>query len=104
MRHKLLQTLAAVSWATAITADVMGADDRIWVPLLGAAMVASWAAVQYYLVDRASRAAGAMAQAALSRPLYRDVTGPQIPVPPRPDAHASNGHTQPGRHGIHARD
>ena len=79
IRPALLQGMALASWGGTIAADAAQADDRIWLPLLGAALLASWAAVQDYLIDRASQAANAMARAALTRPFDRD-SGPM----PRP--------------------
>jgi len=98
MRHRpaLLQTLAATSWTATFTGAFTGFDDhpgfgeldaRLWFCSLGASMLLSWAAIQRHLIGRASRAATAMTQAALSRPLYRDQTGPQpalvVPCEPR---------------------
>lgn len=90
-----LGVIAGVSWGAAIAADAVRADDRVWLPLLGAALLASWAAVQARLIDRASDAASAMTRAVLTRPFSRGDSGPMpaIPLqlagndgPPRPSA------------------
>ena len=58
MRHGsvLLQTSAVLSWGMTITADAMNADDRVWLPLFGAAMVASMASLIDRMAARNARA------------------------------------------------
>jgi hypothetical protein len=74
-----------------------GLDTRIWLGVLCIAVLTSWAAVQHYLIDRASRAASAMTRAAISRPLYRDRTGPQpaLQTGPRPVLASLDGRARP---------
>jgi hypothetical protein len=101
----VLLATAAILWGTGIGYDAEDGRDRIWMPLLAAAAAATIAGFNLLLAARADRSNRALATAVLSRPLYRDPTGPIPAVPPQPQpaAPASNGHTPRGRHGIHAR-
>lgn len=113
MRHgpALLRVTAAVLWGATIAADAIdAADGRIWLPILAAATLATWAAIQHYLIDQASQSAHAMARAALTRPYDRRDTGPMLkaqtgPLPklslldaPPPAAAPAARHTRRGQH------
>ena len=113
-RPGVLRVTAAVFWGATVIGMFTGFDNhrawteldtRIWLCVLGGALLSSWAAVQHYLIDRASRAASAMTRAALTRPFDRDtgplarITGPmarlsQLPGPG--DGHAAR--RGPGAH------
>ena len=115
MRNKLLQTLAACAWITAIIGGYTGydtdlrrysqLDTRIWLTSCGIALLFSLAAIQQANVARFARSNQALAHAVLSRPLNGgppeliEVTGPHATVS-LPDApvqlHAAR-HKQRGR-------
>ena len=108
MRNKLLQTLAACAWITAIITGYTGysrLDTRIWLCTCGAALLFSFAAFLDATVTRFARSNQALAHAVLTRPLNGgppeliEVTGPHATVS-LPDApvqlHAAR-HKQRGR-------
>ena len=108
MRHGsvLLQTSAVLSWGMTITADALNADDRVWLPLFGAAMVASMAALMDQMERRSARAYAAAMQAGISRPPYAGppsgplaklvTTGPLAKLVPFP-GNGSGRHATPRR-------
>ena len=78
MRHGtvLLQTSAALSWGLAIAADAAEADDRVWLPLFGAALVTSMAALMDRMERRSATAYAAAMRAGITRPPYAAPSGP----------------------------
>jgi hypothetical protein len=110
VRHgpALLQTSAAILWGTTITTDAAGVDDRVWLPLLAAAAVASLGALLHYLITRWIKASQALTRAVLTRPLGHDDTGPLAvittgPIPkisllPAPGAAPAARRKQRGQH------
>jgi len=93
-----LKAAAVVLWGGAMGMSFTRADWRLWGCLVAAAAVASLAALQQALVARSTRIYEAHTQAVLSRPLYRDPTGPLPAVPAQPAAPASGGRIPRGRH------
>lgn len=93
----LLPAASAVTWAGTITADVTGADDRIWLPLLGAALVSSLAALlAAQVTGRIDRFYIATAKAAISRPADPRLT--PAPWPALRAVQPAGQHRPPGRH------
>lgn len=82
----VLRGAAVIAWGATLTGAFTGFDGepgfspldfRIWLCAVSAAVLASWAAIQHYLIDRASQAANAMTRAALTRP-FDHGTGPML--------------------------
>ena len=95
--------LAAGLWAAVIVADAANLPDRIWVCLLVAAAIASQAAILQSGYARQARSSDALASAVVTRPMYRDPTGPIPVVPDQLSAAVYDGHTRRGRHVTRAR-
>ena len=96
--------LAAGLWAAVIVADAANLPDRIWVCLLVAAAMATQAAFRQSGYARQARASDALASAMITRPMYRDPTGPiPVVVPDQLSAAVYDGHIRRGRHVIRGR-
>jgi hypothetical protein len=102
-RVPVLVVTSAALWAAAIGADAGDVSGRIWRPLLSLATAAAIATAVQLMLRSEARTYRALADAMLTRPLYRDPTGPLPAVPEQPAAPASNGHTRHGRHETRAR-
>ena len=95
--------LAIILWGAVITADAANLPDRIWVCLLVASAMATQAAFRQSGYARQARSSDALAAAMVSRPMYRDPTGPIPVVPGQLAVPVYDGHTRRGRHVTRAR-
>ena len=95
--------LAAGLWGGVIIADAANLPDRIWVCLLVAAAMATQAAFRQSGYARQARASDALASAMITRPMYRDPTGPIPVVPGQLAVPVYDGHIRRGRHVTRAR-
>ena len=95
--------LAIILWGAVIIADAANLPDRIWVCLLTGAAMATQAAFRQSGYARQARSSDALAAAMVSRPMYRDPTGPIPVVPDQLSAAVYDAHTRRGRHVIRAR-
>ena len=96
--------LAIILWGAVITADAANLPDRIWVCLLVGAAMATQAAFRQSGYARQARSSDALAAAMVSRPMYRDPTGPiPVVVPDQLSPAVSGERTRHGRHVIRAR-
>jgi hypothetical protein len=71
-----LAALAAASWGATITADALNLPGHIWACCLTAAAASSITALQTVVIAERNRIMQSLAAAAVSRPAYRDQTGP----------------------------
>jgi len=95
--------LAIILWGAVIIADAANLPDRIWVCLLVGAAMATQAAFRQSGYARQARSSDALAAAMVSRPMYRDPTGPIPVVPGQLAVPVYDGHTRRGRHVTRAR-
>ena len=95
--------LAIILWGAVIIADAANLPDRIWVCLLVGAAMATQAAFRQSGYARQARSSDALAAAMVSRPMYRDPTGPIPVVPEQLAVPVYDGHTRRGRHVTRAR-
>lgn len=96
-----LTALAAASWAATITADALNLPGHIWAACLTAAGTSTLATLQTVVVIERNRIMQSLATAALTRPFYRNQTGPQPVIPPQPGP-VSLDDRRHKRHGRHA--
>ena len=78
-----LAALSAASWAAVIAVDAANLPAHVWTCCLAVATASTITALQTIVVAERNRAMTSLTEAALTRPFYRDQTGPQ-PVLPQP--------------------
>ena len=99
-----LTGLTAASWAAVTAVDMLNLPDHVWEAALAVAAASTLAVLQTVVVIERNKIMASLANAALTRPMYRDdPTGPQ-PVTPRraPAAPASLDELRRRLHGQHA--
>lgn len=72
-----LSGLTATSWAATIAVDMLNLPVHIWMCCLALAAASTLATLQTVVVIERNRIMQSLATAALTRPFYRDQTGPQ---------------------------
>ena len=93
--------MAAASWTATITVDALNLPEHIWAACLIASGASTLALLQTVVVIERNRVIGALAKAAITRPFYRDHTGPQpAATQPGPVSLDERRHKQHGRHAI----
>ena len=74
-----LSALTAAAWTATITADALNLHEHVWTCCLAIAGASTFSLLQLAVSAVSNRRIVSLAKAAISRPLYRDQTGP-LPV------------------------